>query len=87
MQIGESLFDIGYLAIVVALGIRLLLENSKEAKLFGIMAILLGLGDSFHLLPRVVSHFSPGGFEANISALSWGKFVTSITMTIFYVLY
>lgn len=87
MQIGESLFDIGYLAIVVGLGIRLLLENSKEAKLFGIMAILLGLGDSFHLLPRVISHFSPGGFEANVVALSWGKFITSITMTIFYVLY
>lgn len=34
MQIGESLFDIGYLAIVIAIGIRLLLENSKEAKLF-----------------------------------------------------
>ncbi|WP_394020396.1 DUF2871 family protein [Anaerococcus cruorum] len=87
MQLGESLFDIGYLALVIALGIRLLLENSKEAKLFGIMAILLGVGDSFHLLPRVISHFSPGGFEAHTFALSWGKFVTSITMTIFYVLY
>ncbi|WP_394022934.1 DUF2871 family protein [Anaerococcus martiniensis] len=87
MQLGESLFDIGYLALVVALGVRLLLENSKEAKLFGIMAIVLGIGDSFHLLPRVVSHLSPGGLAAHTSALSWGKFVTSITMTIFYVLY
>ena len=87
MQIGESIFDISYLVIVVALGIRLLLEEGKEAKLFGIMAIILGVGDSFHLIPRVISHLSPGGFEANVSALSWGKFVTSITMTIFYVLY
>lgn len=51
------------------------------------MAIVLGIGDAFHLLPRVISHLSPGGFEAHESILSWGKFVTSITMTIFYVLY
>ncbi len=87
MKIGESLFDISYLILAIALGINLVLEDRKEAKLFGIMAIILALGDSFHLIPRIVSHLSPGGFEANINALSWGKFVTSITMTIFYVLY
>lgn len=87
MAIVESIFDLAYLCIVLSLGIRLLLEKSREAKLFGIMAIILGLGDSFHLIPRVVSHLSYGGFAANVSALSWGKFVTSITMTIFYVLF
>ena len=87
MAIVESIFDIAYLSIVLSLGIRLLLEKSKEAKLFGVMAIILGLGDSFHLLPRVISHLSYGGFAANASALSWGKFITSITMTIFYVLF
>lgn len=87
MQIFESLFDIAYLGLVMALGIRLVLEDRKEAKLFGIMAIILGLGDSFHLLPRIISHLSPGGFEAHVATLSWGKFVTSITMTIFYILY
>lgn len=85
MAIMESIFDITYLSVVLFLGIRLLLEKSKSAKLFGVMAIVLGLGDSFHLLPRVISHLSYGGFEANVSALSWGKFITSITMTIFYV--
>ena len=87
MAIVESIFDITYLSIVLSLGVRLLLEKSKEAKLFGVMAIILGLGDSFHLLPRVISHLSYGGFEANVFALSWGKFITSITMTIFYVLF
>ena len=47
MKIAESLFDISYLVIVIALGIRLVLEDSKDAKLFGLMAIVLGLGDSF----------------------------------------
>lgn len=87
MNFGESLFDIAYLVIVVALGVRLLLENKAGAKLFGLMAIILGVGDSFHLLPRVISHLSPGGFEAHTAALSWGQFVASITMTLFYVLY
>lgn len=87
MGLFESIFDVAYLILVVALGIRLLLESTPGARQFGIMAILLGLGDGFHLLPRIMSHLSPGGFAAHESALSWGQFVTSITMTIFYVLY
>lgn len=87
MKIFESLFDITYLSVVIAFGVRLLLVKNKDAKLFGIMAIVLGLGDGFHLIPRVISHLSPSGFEGHAAALSWGQFVTSITMTIFYVLY
>lgn len=87
MEIFESLFDISYLAIVIGLGVRLLLEKNKNAKLFGIMAILLGFGDAFHLIPRVISHLSPLGFEGHSLALSWGQFITSITMTIFYLIY
>lgn len=51
------------------------------------MAILLGFGDAFHLIPRVISHLSPIGFDGHAAALSWGQFVTSITMTFFYLLY
>ena len=87
MKIIEPLFDISYLSIVIFLGIRLLFENKKETKLFGLMAILLGAGDAFHLIPRIISHLSSGGFESHTFALSWGQFVTSITMTIFYVLF
>ena len=58
MAIMKSIFDITHLSVVLFLGIRLLLEKSKSAKLFGVMAIVLGLGDSFHLLPRVISHLS-----------------------------
>ena len=87
MAIFESIFDLTYLALVIGLGVRLLIEKGKITKMFGIMAILLGFGDSFHLLPRIISHLSPGGFEANAAFLSWGQFVTSITMTIFYVIY
>ena len=87
MKLVESIFDISYLVLVISLGLRLIFEDNRQAKLFAIMAMILGIGDSFHLIPRVISHLSPGGLEANVSALSWGKFVTSITMTIFYILY
>lgn len=87
MGLMESLFDLTYLMLVIGMGVRLLLEKNKNAKLFGIMAVLLGAGDAFHLLPRVISHLSPDGFEAHALALSYGKMVTGITMTIFYVLY
>ncbi|XVG96125.1 DUF2871 domain-containing protein [Eubacteriales bacterium KG127] len=83
----EPLFDIGYLIFVIMLGLKLLFEDSKTAKIYGIMAILLGLGDSFHLVPRIISHLSFDGFSKYVNLLSWGEFVTSITMTIFYVLF
>ena len=41
MELFESLFDVAYLVMVIALGVRLLIEDTKGAKLFGIMAIIL----------------------------------------------
>ncbi len=87
MALAESLFNILYLSIVIALGIQLCLQKNKSAKSFGIMGIVLGLGDSFHLMPRIISYWSIGGFAANEFILSWGKAITSVTMTIFYLLY
>ncbi len=87
MAFGETLFDLLYLTSVVALGIHLALQPDKSARQFGIMGIILGLGDSFHLVPRIISYWSEGGFEAHAAALSYGKAITSITMTVFYLLY
>ncbi|SFN42315.1 DUF2871 domain-containing protein [Proteiniclasticum ruminis] len=87
MGLFESIFDLSYLILVIGFGVRLLLLKDKGAKLFGLMGVLLGAGDAFHLIPRVISHLSEGGFEANATALSWGQFVTSLTMTLFYLLY
>ena len=87
MALFETIFDLTYLILVIGLGIRLVLSADRTSQLFGTMGILLGFGDAFHLLPRIISHLSPGGFAAHAAALSWGQFVTSITMTLFYVLY
>lgn len=87
MGIFEILFDLTYLILVIGMGLALLVQDNKNAKIFGWMGILLGLGDSFHLLPRIISYLSPLGFEGHLVALSWGEMITSISMTIFYVLF
>lgn len=83
----ETLFDIIYLFTVISLGIIIIKKSQgqQEYHLFGIMAILLGCGDAFHLIPRAYA-LCTTGLEAHAAALGFGKFVTSITMTIFYVI-
>lgn len=83
----ETLFDVVYLTTVVTLGI-LMIKNSKgnrQYTLFGIMAVVLGAGDSFHLVPRAIA-LCTTGLQNYTVPLGIGKFITSITMTIFYVL-
>ena len=49
------------------------------------MAVLLGAGDAFHLVPRVYALWTTG-IEANAAALGIGKLITSVTMTAFYLI-
>ena len=85
--VAETLFDLVYLASVVAIGGYMLLKSqgAKQYRLFGIMAIVLGAGDSFHLIPRAIA-LCTTGLEHFTAALGTGKFITSVTMTVFYVL-
>lgn len=83
----ETLFDVLYLSTVIIVGI-IMIKNSngnKQYKLFGIMAVTLGLGDAFHLVPRALA-LNTTGLENFTAALGIGKFITSITMTIFYII-
>ena len=86
----EPIFEIPYLIGVVLLGILILrmAEGHRQFILFGIMAIILGCGDAFHLVPRMRALFTAGTttLPEQAAALGFGKLVTSITMTIFYVM-
>ncbi|MBR3381613.1 MAG: hypothetical protein IKG85_01040 [Clostridia bacterium] len=84
MKYGESAFDIIYLAFALVCGaIMLKKAHTRTGRLMGVSAIVLGLGDAFHLVPRVLNYFT----EADLTAwLGIGKLVTSVTMTAFYVL-
>ena len=83
----ETLFDAVYLIGVITIGV-LMIWGSKgdhQFKLFGWMAMVLGAGDSFHLVPRALA-LCTTGLENYTVSLGLGKWITSVTMTIFYVL-
>lgn len=83
----ETVFDAVYLISVITIGI-LMIRNSKRNRqftMFGIMAVLLGSGDAFHLVPRVWA-LCTTGLENYTVQLGLGKWITSVTMTIFYVI-
>ena len=83
----ETLFDVVYLITVVTLGFIMIKrsEGERQYLLFGIMAVTLGFGDAFHLVPRAVA-LCTTGLDNYTVPLGVGKLITSITMTIFYVL-
>lgn len=84
----ETIFDLVYLTLVITVGIRMIRKSrgEKQYAMFGAMAVILGAGDAFHLLPRAYA-LCTEGLEHDTAALGIGKFVTSITMTLFYVLF
>lgn len=81
----ESIFDVVYLFFAVISGILLLkaCRGRKDILCFGLMTLLLGCGDAFHLIPRILNYWIDSDFTA---ALGIGKLITSITMTVFYML-
>lgn len=83
----ETVFDTVYLVSVITIGIIMIVKSGgrRQYRLFGIMAVVLGAGDSFHLVPRALA-LCTTGLENFTGALGIGKFITSITMTVFYVI-
>lgn len=84
----ETSFDVAYLITAITIGIYMISKGSKsdkEYKLFGIMAVTLGCGDAFHLVPRAIA-LCTVGLEHYTVPLGIGKLITSVTMTIFYIL-
>jgi len=83
----ESLFNVSYLIGVVIIGVIMIKKSdgNKEHLLFGIMAVVLGAGDAFHLVPRTIALLTTG-LENYTVMLGIGKMITSITMTVFYLL-
>ena len=83
----ETLFDAVYLVSVITIGILMIRgsRGERQFRLFGWMAVVLGAGDSFHLVPRALA-LCTTGLENYTVSLGIGKWITSVTMTVFYVL-
>lgn len=84
MKYGESTFDVLYLLFAVFCGCLMLIKaRNRTEKLMGLAALILGAGDAFHLVPRVLNYFVAADFTV---WLGMGKLITSVTMTAFYVI-
>ena len=85
--IAETLFDIVYLVSVITIDVLMIrgCKGERQFRLFGWMAVVLRAGDAFHLIPRAFA-LCTTGLENYTAALGLGKWITSITMTVFYVL-
>lgn len=83
----ETAFDVVYLCTVIFLGVMMIRRSAgnRKIRLFGVMAVVLGCGDAFHLVPRAYA-LCTTGLQNHAAALGFGKFVTSITMTVFYLI-
>lgn len=85
-KIMEAIFCVAYLIVTFILGIKILKRSNgnKEYALFGIMTLTLVGGDAFHLVPRIMAALDRVGDYSK--AMGIGTLITSITMTIFYLI-
>lgn len=83
----QAIFIVVYLITAIALGLLMVIRGKRSCihRLFGAMALVLGCGDAFHLIPRAYALLTDG-VENHAALLGTGTFITSITMTVFYVL-
>jgi hypothetical protein len=86
----ETLCDILYLLIMIALSVNLLLKDgfgnpeSRTYHLAGFMVVILILGDSFKFIPRITSFFIKDSDNVEL-VQDKGKIISSIVITLFYV--
>jgi len=89
-RIMEPIFEVGYLLFAfIAGGVLLAIYRTKRDEkvlLLAIMTLLLGSGDAFHLIPRMIGLLGDG-LDHHVFSLGLGKLITSITMTLFYILF
>ncbi|MBR0473596.1 MAG: hypothetical protein IJJ19_01225 [Erysipelotrichaceae bacterium] len=85
MRIGESAFCAGYLIFALIAGIIFASREGNFNKYCAVMTLLLGCGDAFHLIPRIIVNIRGESDNSNFW-LGLGNLVSSITMTIFYIL-
>lgn len=86
-DIMEAIFDICYLLFDLVAGFIFLAKANGNTlfTLYGILTLTLCGGDAFHLVPRIIRAFK-GTNEKIKRQLGIGLQVSSITMTVFYII-
>lgn len=83
----ETIFETLYLLFALFTGTYLFVKSNKRLDfiILAISILILGIGDAFHLIPRMIG-LNTTGLADYTEWLGLGKLVTSITMTFFYIL-
>ena len=83
----ETIFETGYLLFALFAGIYVIVKGKGKTEylLLAIAILLLGIGDAFHLIPRMIA-LNTDGLENHAASLGTGKLITSVTMSFFYVI-
>ena len=83
----EIIFNIFYLGTAAMIGFLLILGKPAHemSRLAGLMAFVLVSGDAFHLVPRIKAIIT-GRKKQLRQSMGRGKQITSITMSVFYLL-
>ena len=83
----EAVFDISYLLfdLIAAVLFFVLSKGNSLFVLYGILTLTLCGGDAFHLVPRVIRAFR-GSSDKIKKQLGMGLQISSVTMTVFYIL-
>lgn len=83
----KSSFYIIFLVLAFTFGIKLLL-NSKGNKLvmiLGLSTLLLGIGEGFHIVPRILEIFA-NDIDTYGQIIETGRFISSISIIVVYFL-
>ncbi len=85
-QIGEAVFCIIYLLFAFIAAILLLTKGAGRPAImtYGLMTLVLAGGDAFHLVPRIKNAF--GTMKNYDFYAGLGLLVSSVTMTVFYLI-
>lgn len=86
MRTVETIFDLLYLSTVF-IAAMLLYMTAEVGSLrwqYALMAFILGIGDASHLIPRIYAMVDKNDHN-HTALLGIGKFIASITMTLFYI--
>ena len=87
LDLMEAIFDVCYLTFDLIAGILFLVFSKGNVLfiLYGILTLTLCGGDAFHLIPRVIRALK-GSNDKVKKQLGIGLQISSITMTIFYII-
>jgi len=83
----KSSFYVIFLVAMFSMGTIMFFKPKKNSfnKFYGIMALIIGIGEAFYLIPRIIYLFSDS-LETFHASLELGRLISSITIVLGFVL-